>query len=65
MEITVTCHPWSLKITILGTSRCLEKWVRINRYAGDVGDFGKFSLLLAITVVGSDNKKYAIGVSDD
>jgi hypothetical protein len=25
MEITVTCHPWSLKITILGTKRVSRK----------------------------------------
>jgi hypothetical protein len=25
MEITVTCHPWSLKITILGSKRVSKK----------------------------------------
>jgi hypothetical protein len=25
MEITVTCHPWSLKITILGTKQVSRK----------------------------------------
>jgi transposase InsO family protein len=25
MEITVTCHPWSLKITILGTKQVFRK----------------------------------------
>jgi len=25
MEITVICHPWSLKITILGTKRVFRK----------------------------------------
>jgi hypothetical protein len=34
MEITVTCHPWSLKITILGTKQVPRK---MSAYQSDMG----------------------------